>query len=284
MLDMVITQESFDTLAEPIKLEYKPREGSDGGFQLDVQGTYSTADRDALQRSLAAERVEHKTTKQKYVGLDGVTRDQVEKIWHTAAERGVQLETAGSKPEEIEAAAVRLTDARIATQVRPLERRVEELTEANGTLTTERDGLSGQITQGVISSQVMKDFTAKAIGGITDARPDVELWARGVFEVNADENVVSRDVPGVTPGLSPKEVFADMHQRDERPHWFGRSKGGGSRPGSNISAADNIFKLTDGKVENLTKCGQLIRSDPAVARRMCEAAGAKGLFPSLFRG
>lgn len=280
MLDMIITPEQHADLPDPVKAEYSERDGS---FQLQVDGAFSRIDRDKLQTSLNAERDDHKTTKAKFAGLDGISRENVEKVWDTAAERGIQLEELQGQGGDLEERASRLAESRVLQQVRPLERKLEEVTGQLQEVTTIRDGMVAEQSASALTGNVVNAFVTKTVGGDPVAKSDVEMWAPTVFQRLEDGTVVSKEgLDGIQAGLSPKEVFGDMQKDGVRPHWFKESRGGGARSGGKVDLTDNPFKLTAGKVESLTKCMAVIRDDPAKARKMADAAGATKLFPTTF--
>jgi hypothetical protein len=280
MLDMIISNEAHASLPEPVQAEYQER---DGQFQLQVDGAYSRIDRDTLQRSLEAERGDHKTAKQRLASFGEITPERFETVWTECAERGVRLESAPAAGD-IESAANRISETRVQSAVRPLERQIASLTEERNTAVQRGDTLEGTINTAKVTDGVLKAFGAKAVGGITDAKPDVELFAARTFELNEAGEVVSRDVDGIVSGLTPKEVFADMLSKSERRHWFAATTGAGARPGGGNDLKNNIFKVdsTTGKVPNLTACMQLIKTDPASAKRMIAQAGTQASYPTLF--
>jgi hypothetical protein len=280
MLDMLISPETHTALPESVQAEYAER---DGQFQLQVDGAFSRTDRDNLHGSLTAERNAHKDTKAKFVGLDGITRESVETIWNTAAERGVRLEQLDNQGD-VEEIAGRLADQRVLAQIRPLERTIAEGSEALTAVTTERDALIATRDGKTVSDSVLKAFGSKTIGGKTSAHEDVTLWSERTFELAADGTTVSRDgLDGVTAGLSPKEVFGDMQKDGLREHWFKASVGAGAREGGNFDAASNPFSITSkGAVTSLTACMALLKENPDRAKNMAIAAKATHLFPTVF--
>ena len=281
MLDMLISTEAHTNLDPVIQAEYSER---DGQFQLNVEGTFSRADRDTLHGSLTAERNAHKETKSKFSGLEGITRDNVETLYNTVVERGVQLEQLGDGPD-VEEIATRLAEQRVLAQVRPLERTIAERDESLVTVTTERDGLVATRDAAKVTDAVLKAFNSKPIGGISDATPDVELWADRTFQLQEDGSTVSREgIDGVQPGLSPKEVFGDMQKDGLRKHWFKNSVGAGAREGGNFDTATNPFtlKANGTEVVSLTQAMAVLKENPTRAKNMAIAAKSTHLFPTVF--
>jgi len=135
------------------------------------------------------------------------------------------------------------------------------------------DSLLGERRTSKIVGTVADPGLLKDAGIVPDAVEDIKLWALHNFDVDDDGNVVSKETLG-TPGLSPKEVYADLKSQGMRRHWFGITKGagaGGGKPGE--SFGDNPFEK--GKF-NLTKIGAIVRQDPKKAVRMAKAASKDG--------
>ncbi len=279
MLDMVISSDAHGVLPEAVKSEYVEREGQ---FELQVDGAFSRIDRDKLHGALEKERGDHRLVKATLASFGEITPEKFETVWNTVAELNTQLETRPDA-DSFNDAVGKVAESRVQAATRPLERQITALTGERDTAIGERDTLTGKINQGTISDTVVKAFQAKAIGGITDARADVQLWAERVFHLNEAGDVVAREIDGITPGLSPKEVFTDMVAAEERRHWFGKTTGAGARKGGNVDLTNNVFKLDEktGKVANMTACHIAIKRDPVTAKRMIEAAGAGHFFPRL---
>jgi len=107
---------------------------------------------------------------------------------------------------------------------------------------------------------------------VSHALDDVALRALRIFEQTEDGRIITKDVPGVTPGLTPKEWLADM--KEKAPHWWpasvgGRSAGGG--PG-NTSGANNPWSKAGW---NITKQGQFMTANGAdKAKQLAESVGS----------
>jgi hypothetical protein len=281
MLNMIV--DSLDELPEDVRAEYEER---DGKFQLQVSGAFSKIDRDKLTESLRKERDISKTAG---AGVKAFGTWTPETIHTLEGERDqLSIELAASKKEggPTDEDIDKIVEARVVARLAPVERKLNQSTELVQSLTGERDSLAKAQTKGKILRAVVGAFGAKDLGANPDASVDVELWAAGNFEVDDDGKVVSKDGPGIVPGLNPGEVFKDMRDNNQRPHWFGRTVGAGASgsDGGKNNDGDNPFKINKdtGRPVNFTQASAMVRDDPARAKRLAQAAGAQRFFKSLF--
>ena len=284
MLHVIV--DSLDGVPEGSREHYVER---DGKFQLDLTGAFSQIDRDKLLTSLQAERAEHATTQKTLRAFGEFTPESVQTLSDSHAQLGLELKAlqreGGPTKDDIEAQ----VEARITARIAPVQRDLDRAAKLNDELTGQVGTLSAEASRGNIQRTVLGAFQVKDLGTNPDARPDVELWAASVFEVDATGKVVSRDGVGVTPGLDPVAVFKDMRDQGLRRHWFGATVGADAAGGSSKTGGDgdNPFTLvgegTSQKVKNFTAAAQLTRSDPARAKRLAKAAKAEIYFPHLFK-
>ena len=277
-----VTVDSLNDVPESLHDQYEER---DGHFVLQLNGAYSRADRDALKRSLDASRSEFKDTKSKLAEFGEHTPDGITELIDRAEDLKIQLDLAkkegGPSDEDISA----LVEQRLPGRVRPLERQIEKLASQLEAVVAERDGFSGALKTGRIQAALTSAVSDKAVGITSDALPDVELWGSHVFEEDEAGNIVSKDVNGITPGLSPLDVLKDMRASGQRRHWFGQTAGAGATGGPGVGVSgDNPFKLEkNGKPANITAAAMLIKNDFPRAKRLAQAAGEEALaiFPML---
>jgi len=264
--------ESLDEIPEAIRDEYQ--ETDDGKYVLQLNGAFSQVDRDKLQTALKKERDSHKETRERLKGFGDITPDRVGELEQQIEELNVQLEAAGAdNDEERQKKLDELAERRALAKTKPLERQLNELTKERDSIIAERDSLLGERRTSKIVGTVADPGLLKDAGIVPDAVEDIKLWALHNFDVDDDGNVVSKETLG-TPGLSPKEVYADLKSQGMRRHWFGITKGagaGGGKPGEPFG--DNPFEK--GKF-NLTKIGAIVRQDPKKAVRMAKAASKDG--------
>ncbi len=126
--------------------------------------------------------------------------------------------------------------------------------------------LDGKIRRGTIESELRRVAAESKV--VATAHEDVLMHA-GVFELNDEGKVVTRDGVGVAPGLDPSSWLSE--QRAKRSHWWEPSVGGGARGGSGgVAGGDNPF---DKKSSNAFKAMQLNKTDPTKAAALARAAG-----------
>ncbi len=279
MLNMIV--DTLEDVPEGAREHYEER---DGKFQLDLKGGFSQIDRDKLHDSLRAERGLHTTAKEQVRAFGEHTPETISILEGERDQLSIELvalkKDGGPTGEDLD----KLVEARVLSRLAPVERNLQRATKEVGTLTTEVGDLRSARSKDTVLRDVLGAFGAKDLGMNQDARPDVELWATSVFEVADGGKVVSRDGVGVTPGLSPAEIFKDMKDQGQRRHWYGATQGAGASGGSgSADHGENPFTLVDGKVESLTKASAMWAADPARAKRLCIAAKAQHLFPSIFK-
>jgi hypothetical protein len=269
--------DSLEGLPEAVREHYVERNGK---FEIVVNGVKTQGDVDRVMGSLKKEREEHDITKAKLRSFGEFTPETVEATLAELEDTRLQLaaikKEGGPADEDIE----KLVESRTQQRVKPIERKLSQLTTQLEELTGVNKSLIHEKTRGNILADVLEAGRLKEVGIDADALApgaDVELWAERVFERTEDGKTISKEGVGVTPGLSPKEVFIDLKASGQRRHWFGVTQGAGA-PGSKGGAdQDNPFK--EGKGFNLTKAAQIVRDDPARAERLAKAAGREDLLP-----
>lgn len=243
-------------------------ETDDGTWVLDVEGGFkSDEDVGRSQTALQRERKEHQETKKKLKKFESLGEyDEVA----GKLDQIPELEAIASDKGDVSAQVEALVEKRLARAVNPLKRQITELTE-------ERDNAMAQVSTFTEKerTRTVRD-KARAALQATKARDsaidDAMMYADSHFEVLEDgRTVVTREgLDGIDPGLSP-EVWAKEMQR-RKAHWWPDLSGGGSNgaSGPNGTVTDNPFSP---KTLNMTKAAQIVRDNPAEAKRMVRAAG-----------
>ncbi len=192
-----------------------------GAHVLDVEGGFKNEDDVVnVKKALDNERKDHKTAAEELKALkaqfEGIDPEAVK------AERD-ELAAYKSKGKVDEAA----VEARIkAGYERKLKTASDQLADANTKISsfeTER------------RTTAIKDAlraAAKKVGVRTEAEADV-LMRAGMFDIDADGAVLTRDGCGVAPGLAPDAWLGDYVKT--APHWLPSSKGAGAKPGDMLS-------------------------------------------------
>ncbi|MEE8551522.1 MAG: hypothetical protein V3T08_09755 [Gemmatimonadota bacterium] len=270
--------DTLEEIPEGNREHYAERNGK---YEIQVEGMKTQADVDRVMESLRKERVDHDKAKARARGFGEHTPESIEALAGQFEDTKLLLDAAkrdgGPNEDDLE----KLVENRTLQRVKPLERRVKQLGDEIQTLTGSNQQLVAEKRSNAILKNVLDAATLKDVAVSVDALPDVELWGERVFEVTEDGRVVSKDGVGVTPGLTPKEVFTDMKAAGQRRHWFGQTVGAGA--GGGAGGTDTGTNPFSEKGFNLTKAAQLTVSDPARAVRLAKAAGREDLLPSRLR-
>lgn len=236
-----------------------------GKYELTgVEGIKSQADIDRLKNSLEAEKKEHKTTKEqldKYLSISDEPEELQKKV-----DRIQELEAAAA--DKIPEAKIQeMVEARIKSRTAPLERQIEKLTKDVTEKDTVITDFKTKETTRVIHDNVRKAALSSKI--VDTAVDDVLMLAERVFTVSEDGKVITKENVGITPGVDPVVWLTDMQKT--RSHWWPPSQGGGAAgSGSGSMFANNPFAADSW---NLTKQGELLRTDRNRAEQMAKAAG-----------
>jgi hypothetical protein len=251
-----------------------------GKFELTgVEGIKTQGDIDRIAEALRKEKSDHKVAKEKLNGFGDLDPTKIAEQAEELISVKAQLEALGDGHGLDEAKLEPIIEARLARKVGPLEREKTQLQrdlDAARGVVKERDGeigtLKGSITEGKVSTAIRDAAAASKV--IPTAVDDAVLNGRSVFEVVEDGRVLTKDnVPGVTPGLEPKEWFKDMQEK--RPHWWPPSVGGGSQGGrgGTVTRAENPWSEEGW---NLTRQGQMVtQHGEAKAAEMAKAVNSK---------
>lgn len=269
-LEMIL--ESLDELDEVLHEHYIER---DGHWELEANGAKSQTDVDKLNGALTKERTEHKATKVALKAFGENTPETFEEIVAKNEDLTLQIEAAGTEDaEEREKRVNDLAENRALAKLKPVERELKRVQDALSEVTGERDNLRTATTRTKIQGTVTKAALDKEVGIQKEAMEDVALFGAHAFEENELGDVVSKDgIPGLIPGMTPKEAFLEMKSNSMRKLWFGDTKGAGAGGGKGgESFGDNPFKES---TFNFTKIAQITASDPEKAKRMARAAHSK---------
>lgn len=241
-----------------------------------VRGVKTQGDVDRVQEALRKEKADHKKAKDALALVEGLDPVEVETMRTELENKTAQLEAINKDGRIDEAKLEPIIAARVKQAVAPLERdklnlekKVEGLNKTLGEKEGEVTGLKTSITTDSIERTVRDAAVADKV--VSSALDDVVLRASRVFEKTEDGRVITKDVFGTTPGLSPKEWLKDM--LDKTPHWWPASVGGNSNGGKGpVGRANNPWSKGSW---NLTKQGQAIREmGEEKAQKLAEAAGS----------
>ena len=235
-----------------------------GQWEIQVEGMKTQADVDRLQEAAKKERNDHKDTKDKLrVFTDAFGDRDVDEIV-ADLDRIPELEAGqgdgGADEEKIN----KLVEARVNKEIVPLRRENDKLKKDNEELTaTNSELLTAKTKRSVHDELRAAASKAKA----TDTAVDDILMYDGFFTVAEDGTVETNEASG-TPGLSPEVWMQGMQEK--RPHWFGQTKGAGSKGGALVDGEKNPFSHEHW---NMTAQGQLVNANRARAEQLAAAAG-----------
>lgn len=242
----------------------------DGKWELTgIEGMKTGEDVARVQTALEKERKEHKDTKTKLKVFDGLDPEKVHASLDEIEELRVRAEAndkGGIDDDKLD----ELVTRRVTREKAPIERENKRLADENAALTEANTGLTGTITSGKIETEIRKNAEAAKV--VPSAIDDIVTIGKGIFEVQDDGAIVTRDSVGVTPGVGVDVYLTDMKER--RPHWWPASEGGGANgsDGGNSALGDNPWTA---KHWNLTNQGKMVTQHGIEkATQMAKTAGS----------
>lgn len=256
-----LSYDNQDDIPEQYRDLYTER---DGKFLLTgVAGMKSQADVDRLNEALRRERLDHKSTKDKFSAIADLDIDDV----LAKLDRYPELEAAaGGKIDE--AKLNDLVETRLRTKVAPIER---QLTQANQKLadsTKTIEEFQGRERQRKIHDAVRAAATTAKLR--PEAVEDALLYGERIFDVDEDGTVIAKDNVGVTPGIDPTVWLSEMVSK--RPHWYGDSAGSGGR-GGNGNGGNGGGNPWSANSWNMTEQGKIYTQNPDRAKQLAASAG-----------
>lgn len=230
-----------------------------------IEGVKTTADVERVQQAAAQERTDHTETKAKLKTYTDAFGDRDVKEINADLDRIPELE-AKSTGEIDQEKIDNLVDARVRREVAPIQRELDQMKEANATLTTENEGFKTANTSRSIKDALREAGTEAKM---TAAAMDDLMMYEGQFEFDAAGVLVTKEGAILPAGLEPSAFVTEM--KEKRPHWWAPSEGGGA--GGNLGGAPGGENPFSHKNWNMTKQGEIQRSDPAKAEQLAKAAG-----------
>lgn len=242
-----------------------------------VIGVKTQADIDRINAALVKERKDHKAAKEDLKRFEGVDLDQIEANASALEEAKAQLEAINKDGRVDETKLEPIIAARLKQAVAPLERdkvNLERKLEALNKTVADKDGENNNLRMTITTGNVeraIRDAAAEA-KILTTAIFDAVRYGKDVFEVTEDNRVITKDVAGVVPGLTPKEWFKDMLEKS--PHWWPTSVGGGANGGRGPTGRASNPWSKEGW--NITKQGAYVTEHGIdKAKTAAESVGSK---------
>lgn len=246
-----------------------------------IEGVKTQADVERVQEALRKEKVEHKATKAALIPFEGLDPEEILTTQTKLEEATAQLEAINKDGRIDETKLEPIIAARIKQAVAPLERdktNLERQLDGQRKLVTEKDGEVVNLRTSITTDSIERTVREAAVLAKVQATAldDVALRALKIFEKTDDGRVITKDVPGTVPGLTPKEWLKDME--DKAPHWWPASVGGGSQGsnsgrGGSYAGANNPWSKEGW---NITKQGVLVKTlGIAKAEEIAALVGSK---------
>ncbi len=253
--------EKVDDIPEAFRPLYEER----GGKQIltRITGITTQADLTRVNRALESEKTERSRLKQQWDGFFG---DKKPDDIKAQLDRIPELETIAASKNINDEKLNELADNRARSKIAPLERDNQTLK----TQVAERDEIIQRFMAQEETRTIHDNIRAVASKSsvIDTALEDVLMLAERCFEINDQDEVVTKDIPGQTPGLRPDVWLTEM--KAKRPHWWPASKGGGAGGGVGGVGGDNPWSHGGW---NLTKQGQVVRESGEKAKQLAQQAG-----------
>ena len=184
----------------------------DGAFTLDLEGGFKTDDDVAnVKKALDKERADHKAAKEQLKKFEGIDPEAMK----AEREEFEELKAKGGKIDE--AAVEARIKARFERDASKLQQQLAEREQTIAQFNAERKANS------------VKDSLRSAASKLKvrkEAEDDV-LARAGMFELDAEGKVITKDGCGVAPGLTAEQWLEETLKG--KPHWSEPSRGAGAK-------------------------------------------------------
>lgn len=245
-----------------------------------VQGVKTQADVERVQEALRKEKADHKLVKEALKLYDGVDLEVIEAQATELESAKAQLEAINKDGRVDETKLEPIIAARVKQAVAPLERdkvNLERKLADTNKIVADKDGEVVTLKTTIVTGNVERAIRDAAIIAklVPTAVADAVMNGSRLFEVTEDGRIITKDVFGVTPGLTTTEWLNDM--KEKAPHWWPPSVGGGAQggggPKGGYGGSNNPWSKDGWSV---TKQGQLVTTLGEVkAAEVAAQAGCK---------
>lgn len=245
-------------------------EEQDGKFVLRrdaIEGVKTQADLDRVNDTLKKERKARADAESKLKRFEALGDRDPDELLRTLDEVESLRTQVGAGDAKSEEAIQKRIAAEVAKATNPLQRELDKFKGEAETHRKRADELDGRIRRSTLEAELTKAATGLKVRG--EALEDI-LRYQDLFEVADDGRVITKaELKGVSAGLDPQGWLSE--RRQDRPHWWPDSVGGGATGGSGgPNQSGNPFAKTS---PNLTKASQLIQADRSKAEAYARAAG-----------
>jgi hypothetical protein len=275
---MPVTLKTIYDTAEEIPEGYAELYTERGGkWELTgVQGVKTQADVDRVSEALRKEKADHKAVKELLKPFEGLDAELIHLQATELEETKAQLDAIKKDGTIDETKLEPIIAARVKQAVAPLERDKTNIERKLDTITkaaAEKDGEINTLKTSIVTGNVERAIRDAAIEAklVPTAVSDAVLQGNRVFEATDDGRIITKDVFGTVPGLTPREWFKDMQEKS--PHWWPASVGGGSKGGSGPAGrANNPWSK---EAWNLTNQGKYVKEyGEEKAKVLAESVGS----------
>jgi uncharacterized coiled-coil protein SlyX len=250
--------EKQDEIPAGLEAEYVEK---DGGWVIkDLVGLKPESEFNTVHGALAKERTDHRATKSRITTLESTLGEREATI--------AELNEAISSPDGDKKVA-KLVEQRVAQQVAPIQRKLEDTTRQLGEAQTTISAFQAEGVRTTISKAISKAAGAAQLRDT--AIDDAVLLGGSVFEVQEGVVMTKADIPGVTPGVTPDVWLTSI--KTTKPHWFKESSGGGAG-GGGAGGGGGVVNPWTKQHWNLTKQGLVMKESADKAAQMARAAGS----------
>ncbi len=237
-----------------------------------IQGVKNQSDIDRMKVGLEKERESHKSTKASLEAWNNMgeiadiqsSLDRIPELEAMAESKSGTLDDS-----QIQEAVDRRVEATIKSRMTPVERENSKLKTDLETSLTSLGIFQQKEIQRNVHDSVRSALNSEKI--LIEFHEDALMHADRVFEIDDENNVVTRDNIGVTPGMTPLSWLQDMQEK--RPGWWPGSRGGGSR-GSNTNTFSGNNPWSAGNWNATEQVKVLKEKGADKAKQMAEAAGS----------
>jgi hypothetical protein len=244
-----------------------------------IEGVKTPADVERVQEALRKEKADHKITKTELAAFEGIDPAKVAENETALESATAQLEAINKDGRIDETKLEPIIAARVKQATAPLERdkaALERQLDAQKKIVTERDGEVGNLKSSITTDKIERQIRDAAAEAklVPTAILDAVLQGTRVFEQTEDGRTITKDVAGVTPGLTPKEWLKDMEGK--APHWWPVSVGSGARGGSGGGPNSRANNPWSKEAWNLTAQGRYVTEHgEEKAKTLAESVGSK---------
>ena len=258
----------FSSLSEELQGLYTEKDGT--WVLSGIEGVAGPDDVKALRQEAGKYRIEKNNySKRAQPILDWMgdrTLEDIQAEYDQIEE--LKLKAEGSKDQK---AVEKLVQARLNTELSPLQRKLQAIEAEKADLAQKVEAYSRENNRRTITDAIRAAGSAAKCDESTYNQPTgyLQLLGSQAFEVVEGRAVVKEDNPfGLTPGLEPEAVLAELKPR--HPHLWPASRGGGA--GGSVNGTPATGNPWSKDSFNLTMQGKIMQENPKLAEQLKNSA------------